>query len=57
LILRKLAIGATISIGLTNPLRLELDVQLDLSGNELGNLGAEKTLKKPLNPRELIFAL
>jgi hypothetical protein len=51
LIIRKLALGFILSIGFTNPLRLDLDIHLDLSGEELENVGTKKTLKKPLNPK------
>jgi hypothetical protein len=51
LILRKLGLGAIILIGLANPLRFDLDLHLDLYGDELGNLGTEKPFGKASDPQ------
>ena len=51
LTLRELVLGITISVGLANSLRIDLDVHLGLSGDDPGMLETHKTSKLPLTPK------
>jgi hypothetical protein len=50
-LLRGLVLGAIISTGLANPLRIDLDIQGDLRSDDFGATGVEKALKSPLDPK------